>query len=407
MGISRSDRIDFDTKMPTGFVDGDNVTVTYDPTGKAITLTHASGVIAVYHNGKKISLTSPWVSTAHGVTNGIYWLTIDQTGASNWGAINTFPGFDQILVANINYGATTKFAFRECHGAGRNHKAHEEMHRTIGAYRVSGCQIVAGSYVLNSNAVTAVTPAVDAGVMADEDLKTAIAALTDGSTYTRVHLDTGSPVFTTGSTFPFPDNGTDILYNANPSSGTALVAMTTNNRWVNVYGLLCPATASALSQEYRIIWLTGQQVYTTSAAAQSEDFRTLVTGNLAALMPEFVPYIRLTYKRTNSNLTRNAQFDVNPTYLLGSAMGLVSVSGLTPTDHALLTGRAVADSHPASASSTDVSLFAGGLTSADTDVQKALDTLSAKFLSYYSNVDGGIPSTVYGGILNPVDGGAP
>ena len=350
-----------DIKDPTGFVDGDNITVTYDSTGRTITLTHASGFVTGYYRGKKFSLTSPWVSTAHGVTNGTYWLTISSAGAADWATINTFPGFDNVLVSLVNYGSVTKFAFREVHGCTMDWATHEELHRTIGAYRVSGSQVTAGTFALNTNTVAAVTPGVDVGVIADEDIRTTIAALTDGSTYTRVHIDTLNPVFTTGSTFPFPDDGTDINYNANPTSGTALVPMTTNNRWVNIYGLLAPMTASAGSQDYRILWLTGQQVYTTSALAQAEDFRSLTLGGLSTMMPEIVPYIRLTYRRTGSNLTRNAQFDVNPSYLIGSNLALVSVSGVAPT-----TSGAIANV---------TTSFTGNLTSLDTNVQVEADTI--------------------------------
>lgn len=364
-----------DTLEPTGFVDPDNIVVTYDSGARTVTLTHSSGTIYYYNKGVKKSLVSPWTTaTPHTNTTGnSYFFYIDDNGVDQF-TTNSSPGFNVPLVAYIYFGATNKFAVREVHGL-MQWQSHKEAHETIGTYRYSGGLVTAGSFLLNTNTVAAVTPAVDQAVVQDEDLPTTIPALADGSTYTRVHFDSGSAVFTTGSTFPYPDDGSDIQYNQNPQTGTALTSMTTNNRWVNVYGVFVPATSDATSQAYRIIWITGQQIYTTSGAAQSEDFRTLYLGNLTSIFTEFVPYIRLTYKRVISNLTRNAQFDVNPTYLLGNKLSLVSVSGVTPTDHGSLTGRTSADSHPATAISTDVTNFNGRLSSADTTVQAALDTL--------------------------------
>jgi len=190
-------------------------------------------------------------------------------------------------------------------------------------------------------------------VIQDEDLPTTIPAFADGSTYTRIHFDTGNVVFSTASSLPFPNDGTNIQYNQNPTTGTALTAITTNARFVNIYGIFVPATADAGSQDYRILWMTGQQIYTTLAAAQGEDFRTLTTGNLATIFPEFVPFIRVTYDRQTaggSTTTFNAMIPTNGvSYIVGTRAGLTSLTGFTPTDHNTLTGRSDADSHPASA----------------------------------------------------------
>jgi hypothetical protein len=363
-----------DTLEPTGFVDPAGVVISYDSGDRTVTLTHGSGTIEYYQMGVKKTKTSPWTSDPHTNTTGnSYFFYIDANGASQF-TTNSFPGFENVLVAYVYFGATDKFAVRETHGL-MPWQTHDELHRTIGTYLRSGGLVTAGSYVLDTNTVDAVTPAVDEATVSDEDLNTTIPAFTNGSTYTRVHFDSGVAVFTPGSTFPYPNDGTDIQYNENPESGTALTAITVNNRWVNVYGAFVPATSDAGSQAYRIIWITGQQIYTTLTAALAEDFRGLYLGNLASLFSEFVPYIRLTYKRVISNLTANAQINADPTYLLGNKLSLVSVSGVAPTDHQGLSGRTTADSHPATAISTVTSSFNGRLSGTDTDVQLALDTL--------------------------------
>jgi hypothetical protein len=67
---------------------------------------------------------------------------------------------------------------------------------------------------------------------------------------------------------------------------------------------------------------------------------------------------------------------------------LVSTSGITPTDHGVLTGRSTADSHPASAISNVVTGFAGILSATDTTGQAALDTIDdyMSVVSVSSNV---------------------
>ena len=363
-----------DTLEPTGFVDPDNIGVSYDVANKTITLTHSSGTIYYYIKGVKYSRASPYTSAAHGVANGYYWFTFNNSNTPTW-TYNAFPGFDDgTFCAYVNYGVSDKFAIRECHGL-MPWQSWQAIHQTVGTYRISGGSVVALSYALNTNTIAAVTPDTDQCVIRDEDFSTTIPAFTAAEGYTLVHIDSGSAVFTTGATVPYPQNGTNIQYNKNPLSGTALTEMAVSNRFVNVYGIYVPATSDSDSQKYRLLWMIGQQIYTTATAALTEDFRTLNTGNLTSLFAEMVPYIRLTFIRTNSNLTYNAQINVDPTYLAGSKLALVSVSGLTPTDHQTLTGRTTADSHPATAISTSVVSFGGRLSAADTTVQAALDTL--------------------------------
>jgi hypothetical protein len=365
------------TNEETGFVDPAGVTVTYDSTARTITLTHSTAIIFLYQ-GIRFNLGTSWTSTAHSATlDTAYFLSFNGSGVASWATV--FPGFDNgVYVAYVNYGTSNKYAIRECHGL-MNWQAWEEFHRTIGTYRVSGGLVPAASWVANTYTTAAVTPAVDSAVIQDEDLPTTIPAFADGSTYTRIHFDTGNVVFSTASSLPYPNNGTDIQYNQNPTTGTALTAITTNARFVNIYGIFVPATADAGSQAYRILWMTGQQIYTTLAAAQGEDFRTLSTGNLANIFPEFVPFIRVTYERQTgggSTTTFNARIPTNGvSYIVGTRAGLTSLTGFTPTDHNTLTGRSDAGSHPSTAVSTDTTNFNRALSVSDTTVQAALDTI--------------------------------
>jgi hypothetical protein len=286
-----------------------------------------------------------------------YWLYIDaDTNTPTW-LTDAFPGFDQVLVSFSYYHTAEKLGFKETHGL-MQHQSHKEFHETVGTYRSSGGTVPALSWAANTSTTNAVTPDTTDCTIYDEDLKVVIPELiaiapATNPVYTRVHFDSGVAVFTTGSALPFPNDGTDIQYNQNPLAGTALTSIATNGRYVNVYGIFLPVDEDADSQVYRILWMTGQQIYTTAAAAQGEDFRSLQLGNLTTIFPEFVPFIRLTYGRQvagGSGTTFNAFIPTNGvSYLVGNKMNLTSVSGFTPTDHNTLTGRTDADSHPAAA----------------------------------------------------------
>jgi hypothetical protein len=361
-----------------GFVDPAGINIAYNKNTRKFTLTHATAVIYL-NKGRTVSLGASWTSTAHGTDlDKKYFLYLDDTDTEQW--FESFQGFEYgVYIGQANAGTVHKFGIRECHGL-MPWQSWKEFHQTIGTYIVSGGLVPAASWTANTYTTVAVTPAVEVAVIQDEDLPTTVPAFTDGSTYTRLHFDSGLAVLTPSSTLPFPNDGTNIQYNQNPSSGTALTAIATNARFVNVYDVLVPATSDADSQVYRHLWLTGQQIYTTLAAAQGEDFRTLITGDLANSFPEFIPYARITYERQTgggSTTTFNARIPTGGiSYLIGNRASLASVSGFTPTDHNTLTGRADADSHPASAITGTAVTLAGVevLTNKDIDGGTASNT---------------------------------
>jgi hypothetical protein len=259
-------------------------------------------------------------------------------------------------------------------------QAWEEFHRNIGTYRVSGGSVISASWQADTDTVAAVTPVVDVMVVADEDLPTTIPAGVDGGTYTRLHFENGLAVFTPGSTFPYPVTGAvgtgDPQYNQNPTTGTALTAVTNNTTWFNVYCIFIPVTADAGSQVYRHVWITGQATYGSLTLAQAEDFRSLNVGNLAEVFTEFLPYVRVSYRRDNSyNNTYSTRLEPGAiTYLSGTRSALVTVSGFTPTVHGTLSGRSDPDQHPASAISVNSAGYTGSLVGV-TDLSAALAIL--------------------------------
>jgi hypothetical protein len=362
-------------KEPTGFEDPDNTVEEYDKTTRKVTITHSSGTIAIWHRGVRYTLTSPYLSAAHDDTTSQWFLSLAAGGGVSWSA--TAWDFEVVApIAYVYYNKVTdiKFCIRECHGL-EPWQSHKRGHELQGTYVRSGGLIDASSVTINTDSDVAVTPATESVIVADEDLPTTLTAWPQGS-YTRLHMISSAEVFTTSASYPFPVAGGKIQYNP---TGTSLADVSVN-QYVNVYAIYAPTTADSASQSFRVLWMIGQTQYSSLAAAQGEDFRTLVLGNLKTIFPEFVPYARLSYQYGAgfSGSTKSKLQGIS--YLTGSRNGSVNVTGFTPTDHNSLTGRSDTASHPASAL---VNTPSGNLDA--TDVQAALNELQ-------SDIDSRIPN---------------
>ena len=382
------------TLEKTGFVDPHGLTVSYNSTNRTITITHATEIIYLFRN-KKISLGTSYTTSAHDSTlDKRYYLYFDDAGVDHWQ--DSFPGFENgVYAAQANYYSAYKFGIREVHGL-MDWQVWEHLHRNQGTYKLSGGAITEIT-IDSSTSLDNLRPAVSQAVIIDEDLPTTVPSLADNSTYMRVHFDTGSAVFTSGVDI-FPQNGTTMQYNQNPITGTALSIVSAINRWVNVYGCAVPVTADAESQAYRFLWFLGQVEHTSLAAAQSESFTSLYTGDLTAtILPEIVPITQITFiRRAGATATYNVQVDVTPVAIAGTRNSLISVSGAIPTSHAGLLDRTLTDQHPASSISNTAYV---DMTT--TDVQSSLEYLYDK-VTY--QIDGGTPSSIYGG-TSAIDGG--
>lgn len=260
--------------------------VTYDPTTQKVTLT---GTVAAYYQGTLVSvLTSGWLSSAHpNVTGHQYFLYYD--GANFVWGDNVSWTFDMLQICYVQYGATNKFAIRECHGF-MPWQAHEEFHRTLGTYRISGGTI--SGIVIGSTTASERRPAVADTTVADEDLKTVIPSKT-ASLYTQMTLSGAG----TASTFAL--NAAEML----PVVGNVAYYNQFTTTWVqtalggNDYGsvwlVAMPVTAESGSQAYRYIWIQGQAVSNSLTTAQAWQFSDLSLGDLRTLSPEFVPLAKV------------------------------------------------------------------------------------------------------------------
>lgn len=247
------------TKDPTGFTDPANVVINYDPTTQKITLT---GTVVAYYQGTDISIANPtftsgWVSSAHTNTTGnTYFLYYDGTNFL-W-ATNSFPGFDKVLIAVVNYGATDKYAIRECHGF-MPWSTHQNEHFTVGTWKSAGGTIPSASYTLNSTTATNRRPGIDSTTLNDEDLPTVNAALTS-KLYTKYYLtSTGTGTYTVETAEIIPLLVNNPYYNLFSTPNWTQVLMPSNSV-ATVWVVAIPVTSSVESQKYRYIFVQPQWV---------------------------------------------------------------------------------------------------------------------------------------------------
>lgn len=321
-----------DIKDPSGFIDGNNINVSYNWTNRTITLT---GVLDYYWNGVKKTLASPWTSTAHTATVGAWFLSSSDGTNFTWS--QTPWSFNHVMVSYVNYKATlaTTLAIRETHGI-MPWNVHEELHTTIGTYLLSGGKLTAGTYSENVGSDVAVTPSFDVAVVKDEDNETTIPSWIQG-TYTTMYIGAASTsVFNIANTKPFVAATGAYLQVNNTTTGIMTPAVTA--RYYNVYQILIPTTSDAGSSTYRTILLQPQATYTSLVLAQGEDVRSLKFGELTSISDEFIVYARITYLASAvfTNTGKCAIATGGVSYVIGSRAGLINVTGVSPASHAAL-----------------------------------------------------------------------
>lgn len=382
-----------DMHDPTGFVDPSAVTVTYDSAARTITL---GGTVKAYWHGRVIpELVAGWTSSAHGTSNGIYYLSYNGS-AYTWS--NSIWTFDKLQIAFVNYGASTKWGTKETHGL-MEWTTHKEMHETIGTHRESGGTL--SGYTPGSATAADRRPDVAQTVIDDEDIASTLAALT-GHTYTQAYLSGSDLTFVAGAADIVPLSGSQPYYNL-LSGATWSQQPIANNDYMSVWLIAIPTSGDATSQAYRYVWLEGQSSGTL-ASQQAASASGLVLSTLSAIAPEWVVIgqVILRYQSSDwtiesvSNITGSRQFQSSslvgnylssvavssPLTGTGSVASPISISGAVPTATLALSTTASSWSgivgKPVFASGTITSVVAGsGLSGGGTSGAVTLTVTSA------------------------------
>lgn len=295
MGLLQQFKNDVDrnlTQEPTGFVFPADVIVTYNKTTRKVTLT---GDCRALWRGSIIEpLVSGWESAAHADVGGPWFLYYNGT-AFVWQQLAW--GFQELMIAFIDYGSVDRFGIREPHGL-MPYQSHRADHKTRGTYRDSGGDI--SGYVLNSTTAADRRPLISSCLVWDEDVPTTNAALVTES-YTRMWLSgaTGAVNFAKASADIIALSTNQPFINT--WNGSAWVqTLVTNNSYACVWLFEIPVTEDADSQAYRHVWLQGQ-TQGTLASQQALVTNDLSLGEWGNLIPEFVFIQKVILRYTSGN----------------------------------------------------------------------------------------------------------
>lgn len=327
-----------------GWEDNGNIDVSYDPTTRKVTLTHATGLWYQWW-GVRYGLGTTWTSAAHDDDGAVDWfLYLSAPGVFEWS--QAFWSFQDHKM--VCYVSPVGFGLREVHGL-EDWRSHQTDHWNIGTYRRDGGTLDPGSFVLQptSPADADNRPTFTEAHIFDEDLPSTVASTASGQ-YTRIRIGAASAVqYELDQTDMVRSAVGGFVYYNVPATGAEVEA--SNARFLNVYDMVLPVTSDPGSQKYRRLLLQPQAQYTTLAAAQAEDFRGLSLGDLTEVSPEFVAVNRITI-RTASSYGTTGKFRIEAvSVLVGSRASQAVISGFAITDHENLTGRSEADQHPISA----------------------------------------------------------
>jgi len=282
-------------KEPTGFTKPEDIIVTYDSSARTVTLT---GTVNGYFRGKRVpALVNGYVSPTHSVTNGRYYLVYNDSGFQ-W-VIDGSQKFYDLLIAFVNYGVSYKWGQRECHGL-LPWQSHKIDHDTIGTYRESGGTF--DDYLEDSITVTDRQPSVSACLLKDEDLPTLNPLLTASGNYNNFYLSSTE-------TANFNKTATDIVplstnqpYWNEFTGGAWQQTLMSNNYYMSIWVAEIPVTADAVSQDYRLVWIQGQnETFTIIEQRALEPKNNVNIGELNSLTPEinFIGQIIIQYLGNN------------------------------------------------------------------------------------------------------------
>ena len=350
---------------PCGFVDRTQSTITLTPGSPTDTFEIApTGTdFDVWVAGNRFTVTGGTQAIAH--TTGNTFVYYDANGdlvqsSSPWDLFTTAP------VALIYYSAAAAEAIllEERHGL-MDTRTHYYLHNSEGSRYRSGLTLADYTVQPASPADSDNRFSISSGTMADEDIVHAIGSLAAGGPY-HVMRRTGTSEWTwSQEDDPYIVTGSYIAYNSE-SGGTWSQTALANNNYVNYY-VLAAGGEAAHPQHYV---LQGQSVYTTLVDAVAESPLSALLLDAFAFAEAVLRY-KVTFRTAAAYTTTGKCRIAAVEQLVGQAISLGAA--VIPTNHATLSGRDLADQHPASAITNTPS---GDI--AATNVQSALNELDTE-----------------------------
>jgi hypothetical protein len=296
--------------LTTGYPTG--TTLTWNDGTRTVSLTPTGADFSFWIRGKQYT-KSVAQSQQIANTTGVHFVYFDANGdittsTSPWNLLTVVP------ICAVYWNATTSkgIAYEERHGIVMDGATHGYLHATRGTQFISGAALA--GYTVAPSCVTDAdnTFYVSETVVSDEDLRSTLTAVADGGPYT-VAYRSGAGEWTWDSTRTVPLITSGTSFAINTLSGTWGLTAITGNDYANMYVVAVPSI-SAVTQ---FLFIPGQAVYTTLAAAQAESFASLSTGELP--FAENVILWQITFQRGNSyGSTGKVRIAATPVRILGS-----------------------------------------------------------------------------------------
>lgn len=336
-------------KTPSGFPDTTSTTIAVTDVGANLqfTITPVGASFDVWLFGDKFTKTAESVLMADGLDR-VYYVYYDAAGtlsvASNATQPTGFVWATQVPVAIVfrNASGNDLVLFDTRHGLSMDWATRGYLHTTRGTQLGSG--LVLSGYTLSPGSPADADNqwALSSGTIINEDLPYTISAVADNSTYTTLYKS-GTGTFSTATSFgtavPFAVSGSDIAYNLN-TAGSYSLSPVANGDFVN-YLIFC---TGSVTTGYQVFAFPEETTYTSLALATAAPIQSpFATGGFA--FSEFFMRYRVTYQRSNAYTTTGRCRTVAVQQITNSQTIITSSS--TPTSHNGLTGRDVADTHPA------------------------------------------------------------
>ena len=344
-----------------GIVDYTKIVPSYNQATQTLTATYSTGA-SVCVNGVTYAKTGTDTVT-HAATSGLWYVYYNSSGTltisqTYWDLQQTAP------LVYIRYNATTTsgIQFFEEHpaGTGMDNAVHKNLHFTRGTQYISGLGVT--GYSLNTNGTTALQYAVASGIIADEDLFLTIAAISAGGPYSiwyRSGTDANGEWTTSDSnTVPLIQNGTDMLWNRLNAGSWSNIALTGNgSQYMNMWLAAVPRLDASGNSYLQSFLICGQAIYSSLASAQAATPASEISfGSFP--FPEIVVFQQNTFERRNSFSPYNVNLIASVAVRFSAVEVITSASTIAATNITV-----------------DTASFTNNLSSADSTVQHALNTI--------------------------------
>jgi hypothetical protein len=366
-----------DTNEPSGFIDRTSSTITFDDGTRNFTISGTE--FSYYIEGEKFTKNGAYsvqIPDSEGM-NYVYFNGETLTTSSTWSYDYIY---NKAYVAAVYWDSSAGNAIYigdERHGITMDGQTHAYLHVAFGTQYDSGLALSSIQSDQDGSSNDHATFAILEGSIRDEDLLHLLAAKTKNGAIP-VFYKTGAAgdwaIDRTPDSYPILTNAADLpSWNEWTGATWQKTQLAGNGRYVLSHifatnGLDLPFIAVAGQAEYSTL--------STARDGANEEINNLITAGLP--FAEYVPIATVIYEgdATFTNTPRAivvTDADGND-YVDWRSSGL-SPSAASVNSHANLIHRDLANQHPANAIQTSTANFDGALSSADTEVQAALDTL--------------------------------